>query len=94
MYVCGFAEGADYDDTIYMENLINNSTFEMPRVPCIGEKVGLWIADVWIEARVESVYTNFREHGNPHIKESAWGTDFSVCLDEAEIIESYKKKEQ
>lgn len=92
MFVVGFADGEDNDDCIYMEKLVNNSCFDLPRVPCIGERVGLWIEDVWIDARVTEVYTNFREHGNPHIKESAWGTDFSICLDDAEIVEQYKKR--
>ena len=90
-YVVGFAK--DEEDGIYIEKLLNNCVFDWPRVPCIGERLGLWIDDVWIEARVESVYTNFREQGNPYIKESAWGTDWSLALDECEIIEYYKKEE-
>jgi hypothetical protein len=38
------------------------------------------------------VYTNFKQHGNPHIKESAWGIDFFINLDECEIAERFKKK--
>lgn len=91
LYLEGFAERVDYDDCIYMENLVNDSSFEVPRVPCIGESVGLWIEDVWIDARVVDVSTHFIEHGNPHFKESAWGTEILVSLGEAVIVERYKK---
>ena len=89
-YAVDFAEHED--EGRYIEDIVNNSVFDWPRVPCVGEKVGLWIEDVWIEARVESVYTNFREHGNPNVKEQFWGVDWTVCLDECEIVEHFKKK--
>jgi hypothetical protein len=90
-YAIGFAEG---QDDCYIEELINDSVFDWPRVPCIGERVGLWIGDAWIEAKVEDVYSNYRERGNPYIKEEYRGVmDWTLSLSECEIIERYNKKD-
>ena len=78
-------------DGCEIEQIVNDSVLDLPRIPCIGEHMGLWIDDVWIDAKVEDVYTNFREKGNPHIKESSWGVDFTIILEECEIVEHYKK---
>ena len=88
LYAIGFA---NEDDGCEIEKIVNDVVLDLPRIPCKGEGMGLWLDDVWIEARVESVYTNFKEHGNPHIRESAWGVDFLINLDECEIAERYKK---
>lgn len=89
--VVGFSERGD-DDGCEIEEIVNHAVLDLPRIPCKGERMGLWLDDVWIEARVKEVYTNFKEHGNPYIKESAWGVDFMISLDECEIAERYKRE--
>lgn len=86
--VIGFAD----DNGCEIKDIVNFIELDLPRIPCKGERMGLWIDDVFIEARVAEVYTNFKQHGNPHIKESAWGVDFFISLDECEIAEQFKKK--
>ena len=67
LFATGFAKGET--DGRLIEDIVNFTVLDPPRIPCKGERMGLWLDDVWIEARVEEVYTNFRERGNPHIKE-------------------------
>lgn len=87
LFAVGFVDNADGCE---IEKKVNNLVLDIPRIPCKGERMGLWIDDVWIDAKVKDVWTNFREKGNPHIKESAWGVDFSITLYECEIMEQYK----
>ena len=88
--VVGFTKRGD-EDGCEIEDIVNHSVLDLPRIPCKDERMGLWLDDVWIEGRVHEVYTNFKEWGNPHIKESCWGVDFMISLDECEIVERYKR---
>lgn len=88
LFAIGFA---DEEYGCEIEDMVNFTTLDLPRIPNKGEMMQLWIDDAWVEARVADVCTNFKERGNPHIKESAWGVDFTISLDRCEIVEWYKK---
>ena len=55
LFATGFAK--DETDGCLIEDIVNFTVLDLPRIPCKGERMKLWLDDVWIEARVEEVYT-------------------------------------
>ena len=81
------------DDYPILEKLLDNIVIDLQRVPCKGECMSFVLDDYCINAMVERVYTNYTEPGNPHIKPEYFGDHYAIQLDEAEIIEVYKKRD-
>ena len=80
------------DDYPILDKLLDNIVIDLQRVPCTGEWMSFVLDDYCINAIVERVYTNYTEPGNPHIKPGYHGDSYAILLDEAEIVEVYKKR--
>ena len=78
-------------DGYQMQKLLNWRVIELSRVPNIGEIIDMVIGDYSIEGKVQMVYTNYCEPGNPNSDESSWGYSYALLLGELEVIDYFGK---
>lgn len=67
-------------------DLIDGLVLELGYFPRKGETLSFMIGDYALDAKVHGSYMNYYEPGNKHYKESVWGVNYDVFLEDIEII--------